>query len=243
MSYAFEEQELREEAAEKFRRFLFWGIALLIGASAGGYFVFFAPKKAPVQRAAPMTFTLASLPPPPPPPPPKTEPPPPRPEEMREEPQEEQMIMQEPVEDEPAPSETPEAPPAESIGTGIVGDGPADGFGLSGRGSGMRIGGGGGGGGSRSKFGWFAAQVQKRVAAALRAHPALKTAQFRPTTVRIYADSTGRAVRVSVDPTGDRKIDEALREVLTGLQVTDALLGDQPLPPMPIQIRVKAVRP
>lgn len=242
MSYEFEEEELREEAAATFRRRLFWGIALVAGVAVGGYLVMFGPKpQAGRPKAAPMTMVMLPPPPPPPPPPPKKEPEPPK-EEVREDKQE--MVMQDPIqEDEPPPAETAAEAPAADLGTGITGNGPADGFGLNAKGSGNRIGGRGGIGRKSSPYGWFGAQVQKRVGAILRAHPYLKTAEFQPTYLRIYADSTGRAMRVSLDSTGDPKIDEAIRQALTGTQVTDALLGDRPLPPMPIVMRLKAARP
>lgn len=243
MSYVFEQDEMREEAAATMRRRIFWGVAFFAGLSVAGYYILFAPKKAPVKRSK-AQITMVSLPPPPPPPPPKKEPEPPKPEEKMEEPQEQEMVMQEPVvEDEPQPAEAPAEAPAADIGTGIAGDGPPDAFGLSTRGSGMRIGGGGGIGGKASRYGWYAAQVQRRVSAILRAHPLLRAAEFRSTNVRIYADNTGRAVRISLDSTGDPKIDQAIRDALTGVQVTDALVGDRPIPPMPIVMRLKAVRP
>lgn len=243
MSYAFEQEEMREEAAEKLRRWLFWGVAGLVGVGVGGYFLFLAPNKAPTKHKAP-PITIVNLPPPPPPPPPKKEPEPPKPEEKEVE-QKQEMVMQDPVqENEPPPQEAPAPAPAADIGTGIVGNGPSDGFGLSAKGGGMRIGGGGGLLGAKgSKYGWFAAQVQRRVAAALQSHPLLRTAEFRPVSMKIWYDTTGRATRVSLEPTGNSKIDQALRDALTGAQVTDAHLGDRELPPMPINMRLKAARP
>ncbi len=187
----------------------------------------------PVERM--MTITLPPIPPPPPPPPPqpKVEPPP---EEKKQE-----MIAQEEVKPdevkapEPKPSDDP--PP---IGTNNVGSGPPDGFGLGAYkggtgGTGTGTGGGGRGG---SKFGWYAGQVQSRVADALRRNGRTRNASLS-LQVRIWADSSGRITRASlVGSSGDNSLDSAIaNEVLTGLQLQEAPPSDMP---MPINLRITA---
>jgi len=208
------------------------GALVLIG---GGVFFFKSGGKSSPQRA-PERMTSISLPPmpPPPPPPPKVVPPPPK---------QEKMVEQTPVAAEEKPAEAPKPKAADApapLGTGLKGDGP----GMSGLGGGSGEGGGvfgGGGGGGGSKWGFFAGQVQSRVAQALRANKTTKSANLTA-KVRIWVDSNGRITRAKLDDTtGDRSLDSALeREVLTNLQLTN------PPPqgmPMPIVMRVTGRRP
>ncbi len=177
--------------------------------------------------------TMVNL-PPPPPPPPKIEPPPPQ-----ETPPEQKMIEQAPI-DEPEEKPQDEPPPAPDLSTGLKGDGPPDGFGLSGSGgAGSRFGGNGGRRGS--KWGWYAGQVQSRIQEAVRNNRSTRKADMQ-IMARIWVDPTGRVNRVEVDgKSGDPAADAALRnEVLRGLQL------QEPPPkgmPMPINLRIKARRP
>lgn len=156
------------------------------------------------------------------------------------------MIEQEAVqEDEPKPEEAPpdEPPAAPDLSTGIVGNGPADGFGLGGPGGG-RGGNGLGGGGRRgggSKYGWYAAQVQSRIADALRGNKQTSRADVR-IEVRIWPDETGRIRRASLArSTGDAALDRVIEsEVLTGLRLSEPPPADMPLP---IVMRITARRP
>ena len=101
------------------------------------------------------------------------------------------------------------------------------------------IGGGGGGGGS--KWGWYAGQVQNRLADALRNHPLTKRAGFT-NVVKIWSDSTGRITRVKLTgSTGDSKLDAAIEnEVFNGLVLTEPPPDDMP---MPINLRLTARKP
>ena len=96
--------------------------------------------------------------------------------------------------------------------------------------------------GGKTKWGWYASQVQTRIGDAMRKNPRTRKANGR-VEVRIWVDpATGRVIRaVLVSSTGDTAMDAAIRdEVLTGLQL------DQPPPdgmPMPIVMRVTARRP
>ena len=148
------------------------------------------------------------------------------------------MIAEEKPEDTP-PEPEPDAsdpPPA-----GFKSDGPPDGFGA-------RAGGGGGtgrgtlgGNKNRSRWGWYAGQVQKSVADVLRQHRRTKSAAFS-TQVKIWPDSSGRVTRVVLaTSSGDAALDAALRnEVLNGLQLSSPPPADMP---MPINLRLSLRRP
>jgi TonB family protein len=151
----------------------------------------------------------------------------------------EEMIEQEPVEDEAPPDEPADTPP-DLPSTGISGPGGPDGFGLR-AGSGSSRGGTGGSGGQRSRWGWYASQVQSKIGEAMRSHRKVKNASLR-VEVRIWPNATGRITRAQLaGSTGDPALDAALRdEVLTGLQLS------QPPPegmPSPIVLRLSARRP
>lgn len=188
-------------------------------------------------KVAPQVVAI-TLPPPPPPPPPPPKPREPRPETA---PREEQMIMQEAItEPEEAPSEAPAAAEA-SLGTGITGDGPADGFGLGTSGGGGLFGGGGGKGkGSGSRWGWYAGQVQYGVQTALGADPRTRLLAL-DVRVRIWVDETGRIERVELPSSGlPADVVASVREALVGVQLRQAAPADMP---MPIVLRVNARRP
>jgi len=159
------------------------------------------------------------------------------------------MIEQEAVtDDEPPPEESPpdEPPAGPDLSTAIAGDGPPDGFGLGGPGSGGSGGPGTGLGGSGrrgggSKYGWYAALVQRRISDALRSNRLTRSAEAR-IEVRIWPDDTGRITRARLaHSTGDSALDRTIEsEVLTGLRL------DQPPPddmPRPIVLRLTARRP
>ena len=152
------------------------------------------------------------------------------------------MIEQTPVENEPKPDETPDQPPPVDLGTSIRGDGPPDAFGLSGRGgSGLAGGTGASKAQQRSRWGWYASQVQSRIQQAVRANRATRAASIR-VDVKIWADSAGRVSRAAIaNSSGNAALDAALRDqVLTGLQLSE------PPPegmPMPLVLRLTARRP
>ena len=152
------------------------------------------------------------------------------------------MVEQAPVAEQEKPAEQPKpkpVAPAAPLGTGLKGDGPAlSGLGGSGEGGGVFGGTGSGGGGS--KWGWYAGQVQSRVADAMRRNKATMNASIK-IQVRLWPDSTGRVVRAKIDgSTGDRNVDSALQnEILTGLQLEAPPQGM----PMPIVMRLTALRP
>ncbi|EIP98961.1 hypothetical protein OpiT1DRAFT_03461 [Opitutaceae bacterium TAV1] len=239
---------LDEKEPGFFRRY---GIVLAVCAVIAGGIAWWLVSTASGPKPSapkPQEFSMirVALPPPPPPPPP----PQPKPEDTPKPEEQQQMIEQEPVPaDEPQekPAESPEPPgeDATPMGTNIQGDGPADGFGLVGRGGGSVIGGTGTGTGSggrgSSRWGWYAAQVQTTVAEALRRNERTRVADLR-ITVRIWPDEGGRirAARL-VGSTGNRDLDAAIeKDVLTGLTLREPPPADMPAP---IVLRLTARRP
>jgi protein TonB len=126
-------------------------------------------------------------------------------------------------------------PADEPLGTAI-GGGDGSGLGLGGGGGGRGMIGGGGKGGSR--WGWYAGQVQNRLADALRQHPLTKRAGFT-NIIKIWSDTTGRITRVKLSgSTGDSKVDAAIEnEIFNGLVLTEPPPDDMP---MPINLRLTA---
>jgi TonB family protein len=136
------------------------------------------------------------------------------------------------------PEPEPEAPAP--MGSNIQGDGPPDGFGLSGRGGGGMIGGTGRSGGGGSQFGWYAGRVQNAVSSAVRSHKLTRSARMT-IKARIWVDASGRVTRAALEgSSGDAAVDRALQgEILTGITFPD------PPPqgmPMPIVMRINASR-
>lgn len=232
-----------EEEHGLIRRNRGWLITVALLALGGGAaFLSTSPKETAPRKTPAPTMVRIELPPLPPPPPP---PPPPPEQQPPPEQKEEQMIEQAPVEEaEPkADDNPPDEPPSDPIGTNIAGDGPADGFGLG------RAGNGGLGGTGRglgrsggSQFGWYAGQVQSRIAEAMRKNRRTRNASIRGMQVRVWPDSTGRITKVQLaGSTGDSATDAALENnVLKGLQLQEP-------PPagmrMPIVLRLNARRP
>ena len=137
----------------------------------------------------------------------------------------------------PEPVKAPDDPAP--LGTNIKGDGPGSGLANGPGGSGNTLGTGPGGKGG-SRFGWYAGQVQAKIAEALRNNPKTKSATMR-IEVRIWPDSTGRITRAQLaGSTGDAGLDSAIQNnILTGLQLQEP-------PPsgmhFPIVLRLTATR-
>ena len=216
----------------------------LVVLGIGGAGVWLA-MKAPEKKAKAPEISMVDIvapppaPPPPPPPPPPKAPEPPPPEETK---QEEFVKEEAPTETPPEPDPTPE--PAPAMATGVQGNGPPDGFGLSNRGgSGLPGGSGFGGRGNRagSKYGWYAGKVQTSVAEALRNNKTTRTARMS-IQVKIWSDTLGRVTKAQlVESSGSPEVDRALREqVLVGLQLPEAPPSDMP---MPINLRISARAP
>ncbi len=170
-------------------------------------------------------IVMIKLPPLPPPPPP---PPPPKEKPVEEPKVDQKMEVQEHVDKaESKPQEKHDDSP--KMGTNNKGSGPPDGFGLGDSGNGRGIGGSGGSGGG-SRFGWYAAAVQAKIADALRSNPRTRNANIR-IVVRIWPDLTGRITRVQLtQATGDSSVDDALKnEVLNGLQLQEPPPSDMPV--------------
>ncbi|MCX6849438.1 MAG: TonB C-terminal domain-containing protein [Verrucomicrobia bacterium] len=157
------------------------------------------------------------------------------PREEKKEEKDDKMIVQEEVkvEEPKAKDPAPDKPSDELLGTAIGG---GDGSLGNSNGGSRMIGGNNDGGGS--KWGWYAGQVQNRVADALRSNPVTKRAGFS-NMVKIWSDSTGRITRVKLaDSTGDGKVDAAIEN-----EVFNGLVLNEPPPegmPMPINLRLTA---
>ena len=144
-------------------------------------------------------------------------------------------------EDKPEPPKPKDEPPPAALATGIKGSGGPD-MGLAAAGNGLGGGngtiGGNGGGGGGSEFGRYAAQVQSKVADALRGNGRTRMASLT-VQARIWVDANGRIERAKlVGSSGDSTMDsEISSQVLTGLQLSSA-------PPagmkMPITLRITA---
>jgi len=121
---------------------------------------------------------------------------------------------------------------------GPAAKGPPSDFGLGGSGGG---GGDGSGGGGGSKYGWYAGEIQTRVAEALRQNGKTKDARLH-IKVRIWVSTTGRVTRASLaGSSGDSSVDDAVKnQVLTGLNLPEAPPADMP---MPIVMMITEQRP
>lgn len=168
-----------------------------------------------------------------PPPPPQQKPPEPPKETV------EKMMEQTPIDSQ---EDKPDDSPAEAPGltTNLTGTGGPD-FGLkAARPGGDLIGNGNGNKGPRSRFGWYAVKVQNTIQSALGRDRLASKARFE-NKVRIWADITGRITRAKLEgSTGDKAVDQAINETLTGLQLPDPPPSDMP---MPIVMRMAGRRP
>jgi hypothetical protein len=188
-------------------------------------------KAAGPHRAPELSIVSIKL---PPPPPPVATPPPPPP---KEEPPKEEMIEQEKVtEEDEKPPDKPE--PAPAITTGIKGDGPGM-AGLGAAGGGLI--GGSGRGGSRSRWGYYAADVQSKIKGALQTNRKTRTANINGVVAKVWADATGRITRAELKgSTGNESLDRAItNDVLPGIQLKEPPPADMP---MPINLRINALR-
>jgi TonB family protein len=207
------------------------GIVLVAGVAVLLFNKMLSGPKGPPPRK-PQEMVMIKPPPPPPTPPP---PPPPPQEALRQ-----QMMEQAPVDEQEAKPEPQEAA-APTIGTNIAGNGPADGFGLTGNKGGFLGGGLNSGRANRSKFGWYANLVIRSFSEALSQNPRTRNASFN-VQVRIWSDVGGRVTRAKLaESTGDPALDEALgNEILRGFQLKEPPPEDMP---MPIVMRLTARRP
>jgi len=235
-----------EEDDDKPTFFARYGLLILgivvVAIGVVGWNAFFGKSEPKRKTSSVVNITLP--PPPPPPTPPPTPVPTPPPQQPVEQPQDPDTpeFVEETMPD--SPPEPQEAAPAEALGSNIQGDGPADGFGLVGRGGTGLIGGTGlgrGQGGVGSKYGAFAGKVQRAIADALRTHPKIKTSSIT-LEIRVWADSTGRVTRVRLaQSSGDPDLDRAItEEALANLQLPETPPADMP---MPIVMRITAKRP
>ncbi|MEX1117958.1 MAG: TonB family protein [Terrimicrobiaceae bacterium] len=222
---------------KKYRVPIILGVVVALGAGAWALM----PKEKPKKRTASVSM-VNIMPPPPPTPPPPTPPPTPPPEQ----PQDQEIDQDQPEfveETQPEAAPQPDSPPEEAapLGTNIEGDG-SDGFGLQGKGGGGMIGGlGTGNRQGGTKFGFYAGQVQTRVAQAMRSNKRTRSATLN-LKVRIWVDSSGRVTRANLEgSSGNAAVDRAITdEVLSGLQLSQPPPEDMP---MPIVMRISATKP
>ena len=188
-----------------------------------------ASSKKSAARPEQTIVSIKALPPPPPPPPPP-------PQTVPKQQQEEQTQVSE---QDMKPAEQAPDDPAPSLGTGLTGNGPPDGFGLGGKDRG-HIGGTGPGGPGGSRFGSYFTQVVQTVTEALGRNPATRNASF-DVRVRIWSDPTGRISKVRMlQSTGEQELDRVIRtEALLGCRLPD-LPADMR---MPLELRLNLRRP
>ena len=163
------------------------------------------------ERPNEMKTTRVILPPPPPPPPPE-----PKPQEKPPEPK--PMPLDQPVTDTPPPP-TPDAQPTvgDSALTAREGAGPSN-YGLAvGDGGGTRIG--GRPGGSGDGFGAYANVALAGIRQAAQGDRDLSRARFT-VQLAVTVGSDGRITNVRVISGGDDKRNARLRDLLTGLQLS-----------------------
>jgi periplasmic protein TonB len=215
-------------------------LVAVVALGAGGYFGFLhkGEKKA---APAPERITMVQLPPPPPPkpkpvptPPPAEKPPEPQKVETKERMEDAPKTDAPPK---PEPAKAPDDPPP-SMGSNIKGDGN-DGFGLSGSGNGGFVGlGGTGRGGGGSAYSRYGAQIQSRLAEALRQDRRTRTATFNG-KIRLWLDTSGRVTRAEAASRGDSGT-ELAASVMVGQRVFDQLPSGMP---MPVTVHPSASRP
>lgn len=229
MNYDFPDDD--RSFFEKYGIAMVVGVIVLLLASVGVGLYLFKGKIPPPHK--PEEIMVKLLPPPLPPPPP---PPPPSPPKIPP-PPEQKMVEQPKVEKlEPKPEAKVDKPPGPP---GPKASGPPSDDGIGGSGSGDN--GIGGSGQSGSKYGWYASEVQARIADALRQND--KTRDVSLTIkVRVWSDSSGRIVRAELSGTsGDPTVDTAIKnEVLVGLQLQEPPPQDMP---MPIVMMIREQRP
>ena len=229
----FEDEE--ESFWERYKTVFIFGAVILVVVC---WLVFGKPlgsggstRRAPEQQI--VKIVLPPLPPPPPPPPKATPPP-------KEDKRPDQAPMAKPDAKPEAAKPKPADKPPEGLGTNIKGAGP----GLAGLGSGGGngiLGGTGSGPGGGSQWGWYAGQVQTKIAEALRNNSHTRGASIN-IQVRVWPDNSGKISRVQLTgTTGNNELDNAIKnEVLTGLKL------QEPPPqgmPVPIVFRLVARRP
>lgn len=188
-------------------------------------------KPGSAQRKGPEIVSVRLPAPLPTPPPPA---PTPLPQEIK---QEQKMVEQAPVDEkeEKPDDKLPEAAPLTTNNSAAG----SDAFGLKAGGGGNYLGN-SGSSKQRSKWGWYAAQVQTSIADSLRKNLNTRSAALS-LKVRIWSDMTGRVTLAKLsETTNDPKIDAAISESLTGLQLKEPPPAGMP---MPINLRITAQRP
>lgn len=183
-------------------------------------------KEAP--RRAPDVVMIRPL--PTPPPPPQQKPPEPPKETV------DQMIKQDALTPDDEKPEDTARPTSAGITTSNTGTGGVDmGIGAAGKGGTGQV----SSSGRRTQFGWYASRISKTIQAVLARDSSINRASFQ-INVRIWLDMSGRVIRTKLEKsTGDKTVDEAITERVTGSQLDEPPAGM----PMPIVMRYSARRP
>jgi TonB family protein len=204
--------------------------AVVLAAAAAAAFAFKLLTAEDSQRRERAVQTVTLLKPPPPPPPEKPKEKPPEPEVKKEE-----IIEQKPEEKpkEPPQEAKDQPPPGDRLGLDAEGGAGSDGFGLvANKGGASLIGGGGGGGSLMGRFGWYAAIIQNDIRRLLQEHMekngGIPEGNCK-VALQIKLDDQGRVVshRV-VDSCGNRRVDEAINQVLQSAQISERPPSDMP---------------
>lgn len=221
------------EPKEKKFKWIWVGYAavVLVFLAGGAWLVslFLFSGDAKPQRQIQMV-TLVKPPPPPPPPEKPPEPPPP----------EEQKLVEPEPEPEPADKPSDEPPPGEDLGVDAEGSGEGDGFGLVGKKGAASLIGGGGGGSLLRKYEWYTRileeEIGKEVRRRLEGEGGLPDGKPKA-TIRIVLDPRGRIADFRiVGPSGDSRMDAALRQTLGAIQVSEPPPAGMP---MTVNIAIK----
>jgi len=216
----FDDDKPEESFLKRNRVAIIGGIAVLVIVGTAIPLLIRYAKVPPPHKPEEIVIHLQPPPPLPlPPPPPPLPPPPPQPKMVEQPPV---LKPEEKPKNEPKTPDKPPGPPAP------VASGPPSDFGVGGPGG---SGGNGTDGGGGSRWGWFAGQVQARIADALRKNDKTKDAKLR-VKVRIWSDPAGRITRAELSgSSGDSGIDNAIKnEVLVGLQLQEPPPADMPMP-------------
>jgi outer membrane biosynthesis protein TonB len=228
---SFDKEDDEVSFVQRHSGLVFVAIVLLVAPG-----IFYAARKLSSghQAAArPQEIMMIRLPPPPPKPQPTPTP------QQQPTPEQEQKMVEQPQVQDVKKIEPPKEKAPAPLNTSITGPGAGADLGLgSGPGEGGGYGSGGAGG---SKYGWYASEVQTRIAEALRNNPRTRTASMN-ITVRVWPDASGRITKARLSgSTGDTALDATLQnDILTNMQLTDPPPADMPLP---IVMRVSAQRP
>lgn len=222
-----------DNRGERFHRLYKWLLIGLGGLAVLSTVIWMVTRDttAPKKIKRPEVVELEVVEPPPPPPPEQQPMEQPEPEMQEVEPVPEEPQMDEPP---PEPDSSAEPPPPGPLALDAAGEGAPDGFALGGKPGGQGVLGGGGGGGS--PYGWYAALMKGRIQKALQEKDELFGKRYQ-VAVQVWMTPQGRIQRVElVNSTGQRKLDNLLRQVLMDMPVPKETPPDGMPEPVVIQV-------